>query len=68
MCTNHALTLTILSSHSVVAVLIKNCREVIRCKDSEGNMALHLACYRGHMEVVREIMAWEPTTIGNKHT
>ena len=52
----------------VVSVLINHCRDVIKYHDSNGDMALHLACRRGHLDVVKEILEWEPTTVGNKYT
>ena len=52
----------------VVGLLIDRCREVARVRDCQGNMGLHLACRRGHLEVAREILEWEPTTVGNKYT
>ena len=53
--------------YRIVAVLIDSCRESIKCCDIHGNMALHLACRKGHLKVVKEIMKWEPTTIGRKY-
>ena len=53
--------------HRVVAMLIKSCRDAIKRGDKKEDMALHLACRRGHLKVVREIMEWEPTTIGPKY-
>ena len=51
----------------MVSLLIEKCRDVIKCVDSEGNMALHLACRKGHLEVTKKILDWEPTTVGNKY-
>ena len=53
--------------HRVVAMLIKISREAIKCRDERNDMALHLACRKGHLKVVKEIMEWEPTTIGPKY-
>lgn len=52
----------------VVGLLIEKCRDVIKYKDCNGDMALHLACRRGHLEVVKEILDLEPTTVGMKYT
>lgn len=53
--------------YRVVAMLINSCRESIKCRDNEGNMALHLACRKGHLNVVKKIMEWEPTTLGTRY-
>ena len=52
----------------VVKMLIEICRDAITIKDEDGNMALHLACRKGHLKVVQEIVCLEAKTIaGTKY-
>ena len=40
----------------ILKLLVEKNMSCISCKDADGNTPLHLACHRGHSEVVVEIL------------